>query len=141
MAGPGRIMGLFPPAPKFSGGPGRKSGIFLPVLRFSAGQGGGMDGFFGGREFCWERGRFLLGGRGLLGEWCFAGRGTRTVGGGGVFFWGGKGRVPLFQKLEFRELFAEVGAVGEGDGVDAEGLGGGDVGGVVVDKYAVGGLQ
>ena len=29
----------------------------------------------------------------------------------------------------------------EGDGVDAEGLGGGDVGGVVVDKYAVGGLQ
>ena len=66
-----------------------------------------------------------------------------------MFFLGGvenssagrEGRVPLFQKLEFRELFAEVGAVGEGDGVDADGLGGGDICGVVVDEDAVGGLQ
>ena len=36
---------------------------------------------------------------------------------------------------------SEVRAGGEADAADAEGLGSGDVGGVVVDKYAVGGLQ
>ena len=108
MAGPGRKSGIFLPAQKFSVGPGRKSGHFSARAEVFGGFGqeighfsaraaffgrsgqktgafsahaGGMDGFFGGREFCWERGRFLLGGRGLLGEWCFAGRGTRTVGG------------------------------------------------------------
>ena len=68
------------------------------------------------------------------GELCSAGR----VGNSSA---GREGRVPLFQKLEFRELFAEVGAVGEGNGVDADGLGGGDICGVVVDEDAVGGSQ
>ena len=99
MAGPGRKSGHFSARAEVFGGFGQEIG------HFSA-RAGGMDGFFGGREFCWER-----------------------------------GRVPLFQKLEFRELFAEVGAVGEGDGVDAEGLGGGDICGVVVDEDAVGGSQ
>ena len=95
--------------------------------------GGGSSAGRGG-VFCWEAGGFLESG-------VLQGEERAPLGGGRCVLLGGEGCVLLFQKLEFRELFAEVGAVGEGDGVDAEGLGGGDVGGVVVDKYAVGGLQ
>ena len=121
---------------------GQEIGHFSARAAFF-GRSGWWDGcFFWGEGVLLGEGAFSAGRQGASGRvvFCRERNAHRFFGGGGVFFWE-RGRVPLFQKLEFRELFAEVGAVGEGDGVDADGLGGGDICGVVVDEDAVGGLQ
>ena len=87
MAGPGRELGLFLPALRFSVGPGRKLGLFLPALRFSAGPGRKSGIFLPALRFSVGPGRKLgLFLPTLVGWMVFSGGGS-SAGRGGVFCW------------------------------------------------------